>query len=376
MKRQIPITVLFQFFLIMPLCANAFNIKDFFPFKAGDIAILERKIEKEKNGNLVKEKSCVYRYYLGEQKIHEQKVFAVENKFAMTETGKQYASFIQYYIVNENGIANFGISILHPEKKEPKIFDSPMLILKPPLEIGASWSNPSNKEVRKIVAVGETVITPFATYEKCVKINTERKDEDGSTVKKGVRWYCPNYGMVKLINNTYRKNGSLIKQQEMVLKRYIKIGLSVSAEKLSPSKEADIKKLMQLTKATDIGIQFANILSQGINEQIKSLRPDIPHRFFSIVEEEVYSFVEKGMTEKGGLFDIMIAIFNKYYTHQEIKGLIDFYQTELGQKAVEVMPMLLNESMIVGQQWAQKMAPSIWENVQRRLKEEGIELPK
>jgi len=52
----------------------------------------------------------------------------------------------------------------------------------------------------------------------------ERKYEDGSTAMKGVRWYCPNYGMVKLMNNTYRKDGSLIKQAEMFLKRYIKSG--------------------------------------------------------------------------------------------------------------------------------------------------------
>lgn len=156
----------------------------------------------------------------------------------------------------------------------------------------------------------------------------------------------------------------------------LKLGSPVLAEETSPSKEADIKKLMALTKASDIGIKFAKIMSQGINQQIKSLRPDIPDRFFSIAEEEVYTFIEKSMTEKGGLFDIMIAIFNKYFTHPEIKGLNDFYQTELGKKSIEVMPKILNESMIISQQWAQKATPAIWENVQRRLKEEGIELPK
>jgi len=98
---------------------------------------------------LVKEKSYVYRYYLGEQKIHEQQVFAVENKLAIKETGEAHPGYIQYYMVNENGIANFGISILYPKKKEPEIFDPPMYILKPPLEIGESWSLPSKNEIKK-----------------------------------------------------------------------------------------------------------------------------------------------------------------------------------------------------------------------------------
>jgi tetratricopeptide (TPR) repeat protein len=82
------------------------------------------------------------------------------------------------------------------------------------------------------------------------------------------------------------------------------------------------------------------------------------------------------MDEPGGLFDLMVQIYNNHFSHKEIKGLLEFYQTELGKKAIRVMPQLMNDSMIAGQQWAQRTMPILYGNVRRRCKEEGIELPK
>lgn len=149
----------------------------------------------------------------------------------------------------------------------------------------------------------------------------------------------------------------------------------VLADELTPAKEADIKKLMELTGATNIGLQLGKMMSQQINQQIRSLRPDIPTRAFDIADEEMFNLIKKSMAEEGGLIDHMIRIYNKYYTHEEVKGLIEFYQTELGKKTIRIMPNLMSESMIAGQQWAQRLAPALTEIVQRRLKEEGIELP-
>ena len=155
----------------------------------------------------------------------------------------------------------------------------------------------------------------------------------------------------------------------------LSLGSSVLADELTPAKEADIKKLMELTGAINIGFQLGKMMSQQINQQIRSLRPDIPTHALDIVDEEIFNLAKKSMAEEGGLIDILITIYSKYYTHQEIKGLTEFYQTDLGKKTIRIMPNLMSESMIAGQQWAQRLAPALTEIVQRRLKEEGIELP-
>jgi len=71
---------------------------------------------------------------------------------------------------------------------------------------------------------------------------------------------------------------------------------------------------------------------------------------------------------------LITPIYHRHFTHDEIKGLIAFYQTDLGSKTIRVMPALLQESMSAGQQWGQTLAPEIRRRVLERLKAEGVDL--
>ena len=148
------------------------------------------------------------------------------------------------------------------------------------------------------------------------------------------------------------------------------------AEELTPAKAADIRELLKITGVKDTAFMFASLTSQGMADAIKKARPDIPHRYFEILNEECFILFEKGLSETGGLMDEIIAAYNKYFTHKEIRGLLEFYETDLGKKAIRITPKLMNECGIIAQQWAQVQVPEIAEKVRRRCKEEGIEIPK
>jgi hypothetical protein len=49
-----------------------------------------------------------------------------------------------------------------------------------------------------------------------------------------------------------------------------------------------------------------------------------------------------------------IALYDKYFTNEDILGLIRFYESPLGQKATQVLPTLVQESMARGQQQGQQ----------------------
>jgi len=52
--------------------------------------------------------------------------------------------------------------------------------------------------------------------------------------------------------------------------------------------------------------------------------------------------------------------------------LLTFYQTPLGRKTVEIMPLLSQESMQVGQAWGMGLGPIIGQRVSERLADAGI----
>ena len=80
------------------------------------------------------------------------------------------------------------------------------------------------------------------------------------------------------------------------------------------------------------------------------------------------------MKQKEGFVDLVIPVYDKYYSDADIKALIKFYQLDIGKKTIKVMPSLIGESMKIGQAWGQKLGPVIEERVMKRFKEKGFDL--
>lgn len=151
-------------------------------------------------------------------------------------------------------------------------------------------------------------------------------------------------------------------------------GSLLAADNISPGKRADIEKLMKITGALKIAKQMSDAIVNNMTRAIKASRPDVPDRMFDILTEEVNKIIEEQMVAKGGYLEMTILIYDKYFTHKDIKGLLSFYQTELGKKTIKALPQIMQESMKAGQLWGQALGPLIQERVINRFKEEGIDL--
>lgn len=143
------------------------------------------------------------------------------------------------------------------------------------------------------------------------------------------------------------------------------------AEDLTEAKRVDIDKLIEMTGAVAIGKQMSDAIVTQMSRVIRDSRPDLPPRLFDILREEVNSVIEENLPN---LITKIIPIYHKYFTHQDIKGMVRFYQSPLGQKTIRVMPQLMQESMYLGQQWGQALGPEVQKRVIERFKAEGVDL--
>lgn len=126
--------------------------------------------------------------------------------------------------------------------------------------------------------------------------------------------------------------------------------LQLSFSQSSPIKK-DIKRLLHLTGSGELGVQVMDQLL----DNYKDIYPDIPESFWEGVKEEV---------QPDDLINLVIPIYAKYYTHDEIKGLIKFYETPLGKKTIQTLPMITQESMTAGREWGIKIATKIAERLE------------
>ena len=104
-----------------------------------------------------------------------------------------------------------------------------------------------------------------------------------------------------------------------------------------------IKELIFITGAKNVTQQ---ILNQSI-DSMKSQFPQVPQKFWNEF---------KAGANADELINRLIPIYNKYFTEEDIKQLIAFYQTPLGKKVISILPRITQESIEVSQQYGIKAA--------------------
>lgn len=131
---------------------------------------------------------------------------------------------------------------------------------------------------------------------------------------------------------------------------FLTCGFSQSVTKID-----NIKKLLELTGSGKLGVQ----MGQRMVGSFKNNYPNVPEAFWNDFLKEFNSDV---------LINMIIPIYDKYYTESDIKELTEFYQSPLGKKMITTMPQIVEESMQVGQVWGKEMGEKIFTN----LKEKGF----
>jgi len=66
-------------------------------------------------------------------------------------------------------------------------------------------------------------------------------------------------------------------------------------------------------------------------------------------------FQDHSKAEMPQLLDTAVPLYDKYFSREDIKGLIQFYETPLGQKALSVLPQLSIELQGEGMKLGEKL---------------------
>ncbi len=90
-----------------------------------------------------------------------------------------------------------------------------------------------------------------------------------------------------------------------------------------PTKRDDIVRLLKM--------QNGEILKQSMSH-VKMAIPKLPDNIVKQVFNEQM------------IMEILIPSYDKHYTHEEIKGLIQFYETPLGQKFLVTVPKISEDA--------------------------------
>lgn len=120
--------------------------------------------------------------------------------------------------------------------------------------------------------------------------------------------------------------------------------------RIDPAKEADIRRLMDLAGTKLLVIQMMDGMEKSIKPLMMNSFPPGEYRE-KLIDLFLSKFHSKAVPQQ--LLDMAVPAYDKYYTHEEIKGLIQFYETPVGQKLASVQPKMSGELQEAGRKWGE-----------------------
>jgi hypothetical protein len=123
-------------------------------------------------------------------------------------------------------------------------------------------------------------------------------------------------------------------------------------QKIDPAKAADIRQLLDVVGAKALMSQTMDTMADNIKPLLAKALPPGEYRERLI---DLFFVKFKSKADPQQLLESIVLLYDKYLSAEEIKGLIQFYQTPLGQKTVTVIPKLMAESEEQGRKWGEEL---------------------
>lgn len=105
----------------------------------------------------------------------------------------------------------------------------------------------------------------------------------------------------------------------------------------NPSEES-VKELLAVTGAGDMAV---NMMEQMI-PSMKRMMPNAPEEFWIELSKQI---------DGKELEELVVPVYQKYLTQEDVDAQLRFLKSDAGQKMVQAQPLIVQESMMIGQQW-------------------------
>lgn len=132
---------------------------------------------------------------------------------------------------------------------------------------------------------------------------------------------------------------------------------TAGAQQVDSAKATLIRKII---KTTNMGEQMIMAIEASVPDQ-RAANPRIPAVFWD-------RFLERANSRKEELLTQMVPIYAAIFTTRELERLLVFWQSDIGQRFIELQPRLTQDVMAAAREWGGKLGTEI----AQELEAEGV----
>jgi len=148
-------------------------------------------------------------------------------------------------------------------------------------------------------------------------------------------------------------------------------GAAQASPSIDPGKEKDIRSLLELMGARDTIQESASAATEQYRQKVIET---------SANSDRAQAFTNAYLAEFQKKFDAdavtgqLVGIYDKHFTDDEIKGLLEFYGSPLGQKVAAEMPKIGREAQMSTRTASNQAARLAWQDLRAEYPSAGENL--
>ncbi len=120
-----------------------------------------------------------------------------------------------------------------------------------------------------------------------------------------------------------------------------------------------LKSVEELLSVSGSGAVLQKIIPSMLS-MLKEQIPIIPDAYWNELEQEITK------TAPAELAIMIVPVYRKYLSQEELNEIIAFYKTPAGQKLATVSPQISAELLSVGQQWGLQLSQKVLKQLQEK----------
>ncbi len=122
---------------------------------------------------------------------------------------------------------------------------------------------------------------------------------------------------------------------------------------VDPAKTAAIRQLMQVTGAGKLGEEYVDLITQRVRQVVTNVIPQ-PDRLQQFMDAFSKNFATRITAAQ--INDAQIPIYANHLSLEDIQALLNFYRTPAGQRIINALPLIVQESQNAGANMVQPAA--------------------
>lgn len=140
-----------------------------------------------------------------------------------------------------------------------------------------------------------------------------------------------------------------------------------AAQSPSPEARASAKELVETMRATDQLKTMMPLIMQQLKPAIVQGRPEVERDF----DASLPLVLEAMNGQMGDLVDGIALIYAANFSADELRQITAFYRTPVGEKFLQKLPAITQQSMAVGQKFGQQLATGLRDRMIEQLRKKG-----